>query len=136
MVDENSNTLNGTRLRAEYLHVAKLVFESTGKQCDPHLSYRLGTMWQCRDRNGNDIAECDARSGQVTQTDDFVLPIPGLLDRVADLRRAGYSSQIIMGFLGHVRARDPLIEAGITFQLAAKVQERLQRLAHQGDTYR
>lgn len=136
MTIDDSNTLNGLRLRAEYLHVAKLVFEATRKHCDPHLSYRLGTVWKCRDRDANDIAECDPRSGQVTQNDDFVLPLPGLLDRVADLRRQGYSSQVIMGFLGHVRARDPLIEASINFQLAAQIAERLQRLAHQGGNWR
>jgi hypothetical protein len=134
MVNDNS-TISGAILRAEFAHVCKLVRDATGAQCDPYLSYRIGTLWKCRNAAGDDIAECDPRSGQVTQFDNFVLPVAGLLERVADLRRSGFSSQCIMNWLGHVRARDPLIEASISFQLACKVQERLQRLAHHADAW-
>ncbi|HTV80109.1 MAG TPA: hypothetical protein VMF03_17795 [Steroidobacteraceae bacterium] len=115
----NESILTGAMMRAEFLHVAKLVHEATGMVCDAKRSHRVGGIWHCQDAKGTELCECDPKAGSVllTETDADVPPLP-LLDRIRDLRRAGLSTAALLDWLGTPQPPDPAREAAACFRVA------------------
>jgi hypothetical protein len=109
--------LTGDVLRDEFTRIAAVALAVTGREPHAGLSTKAHGLWELRDHEGALLCESD-RDGVLSIVGD-----DGVLDRIRDLRAAGYSHKAITLQLWGINRPAALDEAREAFAMARRQLE-------------